>query len=218
MEVTAGAGRREWGSRAAVALASMLALMTVVVMIAAGALGLGPVPDLLSEPTMIAYMNGLALTIVVGQLPKLFEPSVDGEGLIGDQSTHSRVASSTSSTVFHGPRRRISSVLNRPMWVSARAYRDRDRVVQHPSGANGPAPGEPDYPRPVRSRHDLWSDRSCSCSWVICACAAVARSRMEATISSGALLRKPSSAKRRVVWPRSFSAAANCLPSRAFSA
>jgi high affinity sulfate transporter 1 len=68
----------------AVALASMLALMTAVVMIAAGALGLGFVADLLSKPTMIGYMNGLALTIVVGQLPKLFGFSVDGEGLVGE--------------------------------------------------------------------------------------------------------------------------------------
>src|SRR3954471_7322817 len=68
----------------AVALASMLALMTAVVMIAAGALGLGFVADLLSKPTMIGYMNGLALTIVVGQLPKLLGFSVDGEGLIGE--------------------------------------------------------------------------------------------------------------------------------------
>ncbi len=68
----------------AVALASMLALMTAAVMIAAGALGLGFVADLLSKPTMIGYMNGLALSILVGQLPKLFGFSVDGEGLIGE--------------------------------------------------------------------------------------------------------------------------------------
>jgi high affinity sulfate transporter 1 len=68
----------------AVALAAMLALMTAVVMITAGALGLGFVADLLSKPTMIGYMNGLALTIVVGQLPKLLGFSVDGNGLIGE--------------------------------------------------------------------------------------------------------------------------------------
>jgi MFS superfamily sulfate permease-like transporter len=62
----------------AVALASMLA------MIAASALGLGFVADLLSKPTMIGYMNGLAVTIVVGQLPKLFGFSADGDGLIGE--------------------------------------------------------------------------------------------------------------------------------------
>jgi MFS superfamily sulfate permease-like transporter len=44
----------------AVALASMLALMTAVVMIAAGALGLGFIADPISKPTMIGYMNGCA--------------------------------------------------------------------------------------------------------------------------------------------------------------
>ncbi len=68
----------------AVALASMLALMTAVVMIVAGIAGLGFVADLLSKPTMIGYMNGLALTILVGQLPKLFGFSVDADGLLGE--------------------------------------------------------------------------------------------------------------------------------------
>jgi MFS superfamily sulfate permease-like transporter len=68
----------------AVALASMLALMTAVVMIVAGWTGLGFVADLLSKPTMIGYMNGLALTILVGQLPKLFGFSVDADGLLGE--------------------------------------------------------------------------------------------------------------------------------------
>jgi high affinity sulfate transporter 1 len=68
----------------AVALAGMLALMTAGVMIVAGVAGLGFVADLLSKPTMIGYLNGLALTIVVGQLPKLFGFSVDGDGLIDE--------------------------------------------------------------------------------------------------------------------------------------
>src|SRR5215217_643223 len=68
----------------AVALASMLAIMTAAVMIAAGWAGLGFVADLLSKPTMIGYMNGLALTILVGQLPKLLGFSVDADGLIGE--------------------------------------------------------------------------------------------------------------------------------------
>ena len=44
----------------------------------------GFVADLLSKPTQIGYMNGLALTIVVGQLPKLFGFSVDADGLIAE--------------------------------------------------------------------------------------------------------------------------------------
>ena len=51
---------------------------------AAGAFRLGFIADLLSRPTQIGYMNGLALTIVIGQLPKLFGFSVDGDGLIAE--------------------------------------------------------------------------------------------------------------------------------------
>jgi high affinity sulfate transporter 1 len=68
----------------AVALASMLALMTAAVMIIAGLTGLGFVAELLSKPTMIGYMNGLALTIIIGQLPKLLGFSVDADGLLGE--------------------------------------------------------------------------------------------------------------------------------------
>ena len=68
----------------AVALASMLALMVGVITIAAGVARLGFIADLLSKPTQIGYMNGLALTILVGQLPKLFGFSVDGDGLIDE--------------------------------------------------------------------------------------------------------------------------------------
>jgi high affinity sulfate transporter 1 len=66
----------------AIALASMLALLTGAVMITAGVARLGFVADLLSKPTQIGYMNGLALTILVGQLPKLFGFSTDANGLI----------------------------------------------------------------------------------------------------------------------------------------
>ncbi len=68
----------------AIALASMLALLVGAIMIAAGAAKLGFVADLLSKPTQIGYMNGLALTILVGQLPKLFGFSVSANGLIDE--------------------------------------------------------------------------------------------------------------------------------------
>jgi high affinity sulfate transporter 1 len=68
----------------AIALASMLALMVGGVMILAGVAKLGFVADLLSKPTQIGYMNGLALTILIGQLPKLFGFSVDADGLIAE--------------------------------------------------------------------------------------------------------------------------------------
>ena len=70
----------------AIALASALALIVGAVTILTGAFHLGFVADLLSKPTQIGYMNGLALTILVGQLPKLFGFSVDADGLI-DEAT-----------------------------------------------------------------------------------------------------------------------------------
>jgi len=68
----------------AVAYASILALMVGALTVLAGIFKLGFVAALLSKPTQIGYMNGLALTIVIGQLPKLFGFSVDGDGLIDE--------------------------------------------------------------------------------------------------------------------------------------
>ena len=66
----------------AIALASLLALMVAAIMILGAVAKLGFIADLISKPTMIGYMNGLALTILVGQLPKLFGFKVSAEGLI----------------------------------------------------------------------------------------------------------------------------------------
>ena len=68
----------------AVALASLLALMVGVIMVLASVAKLGFIADLLSKPTMIGYMNGLALTILVGQLPKLLGFGVDADGLFAE--------------------------------------------------------------------------------------------------------------------------------------
>jgi high affinity sulfate transporter 1 len=70
----------------AVALASMLAILVGATMILAGVARLGFIADLLSKPTRIGYMTGLAVTIVIGQLPKLFGFSVSGDNLI-DEAT-----------------------------------------------------------------------------------------------------------------------------------
>ena len=68
----------------AVAYASVLALMVGAITVLAGVFNLGFIADLLSKPTQIGYMNGLALTILVSQLPKLFGFSVDADGLIDE--------------------------------------------------------------------------------------------------------------------------------------
>ena len=74
----------------AIALASLLAIMVAAIMIVAAVARLGFIADLISKPTMIGYMNGLALTILVGQLPKLFGFKVDAEGLISEFTAFAR--------------------------------------------------------------------------------------------------------------------------------
>lgn len=67
-----------------IALAGMLALMVGVICVGAGVARLGFVSDLLSKPVRVGYLAGLAITIFVGQLPKLFGFSVEGGNFIAD--------------------------------------------------------------------------------------------------------------------------------------
>jgi high affinity sulfate transporter 1 len=64
----------------AVALAGMLAIVSGVVCIAAGLGRLGFVTELLSKPIRYGYMNGIALTVLLSQVPKLFGFSVTAKG------------------------------------------------------------------------------------------------------------------------------------------
>jgi high affinity sulfate transporter 1 len=67
-----------------VALAGMLALMVGLIEIGLGVGKLGFIADLLSKEVQAGYMNGLAITIIVGQLPKLFGFSTDADGFFED--------------------------------------------------------------------------------------------------------------------------------------
>jgi high affinity sulfate transporter 1 len=67
-----------------IALAGMLALMVGLICVGAGFARLGFVSDLLSAPVRVGYLAGLAITIFVGQLPKLFGYSVEGGNLVAD--------------------------------------------------------------------------------------------------------------------------------------
>jgi high affinity sulfate transporter 1 len=65
----------------AIALAGMLAVIVALIEIGMGLARLGFVADLLSNEVQVGYMNGLALVIIVGQLPKLFGFSTDASGI-----------------------------------------------------------------------------------------------------------------------------------------
>src|SRR5215468_3106824 len=64
----------------AVALASMMAVATGLALILIGLLRLGFVTELLSKPIRYGYMNGIALTVLINQLPKLLGFSIDSGG------------------------------------------------------------------------------------------------------------------------------------------
>lgn len=65
-----------------IALAGALALMVGVLMFAGGLGRFGFVTELLSVPVRMGYLMGIALTVIVAQLPKLFGFSADTESLI----------------------------------------------------------------------------------------------------------------------------------------
>jgi high affinity sulfate transporter 1 len=64
----------------AATLAGMMAIVAGTVCILAGVAGLGFVTELLSKPIRYGYMNGIALTVLISQLPKLFGFSIENEG------------------------------------------------------------------------------------------------------------------------------------------
>ena len=61
--------------------------MSGTVCVLAGIARLGFVTELLSKPIRYGYMNGIALTVLVSQLPALFGFSAGGDDLIGESRT-----------------------------------------------------------------------------------------------------------------------------------
>ena len=64
----------------AVALAGMMAIISGVACVTAGLARLGFITELLSKPIRYGYMNGIALTVLLSQIPKLLGFSVSAKG------------------------------------------------------------------------------------------------------------------------------------------
>jgi high affinity sulfate transporter 1 len=64
----------------AMTLAGLMAIVSGAVCILAGIARLGFVTELISKPIRYGYMNGIALTVLISQLPKLFGFSIESEG------------------------------------------------------------------------------------------------------------------------------------------
>ncbi|MBT9456468.1 MAG: SulP family inorganic anion transporter [Burkholderiaceae bacterium] len=67
----------------AMSLAAMLAIVSGGLCVAAGLARLGFVTELLSKPIRYGYLNGIALTVVVSQLPALLGIASEGAGIVG---------------------------------------------------------------------------------------------------------------------------------------
>ena len=67
-------------SQRAVHIAGMMALVSGVLCVAAGLARLGFITELLSKPIRYGYMNGIALTVLLSQIPKLCGFSLNAEG------------------------------------------------------------------------------------------------------------------------------------------
>jgi high affinity sulfate transporter 1 len=68
----------------AVAIASMMAVVAGLFCIFIGLVRLGFVTELLSKPIRYGYMNGIALTVLISQMPKLLGFSQESHGPIRD--------------------------------------------------------------------------------------------------------------------------------------
>ena len=65
----------------AIALAGMLALLSGAFSLLIGFARLGLLADLLSKPIRIGFLNAIAITVIIGQLPKVFGFSVKADAL-----------------------------------------------------------------------------------------------------------------------------------------
>lgn len=112
-------------SARAVALASMMAIVSGLVCVLIGVFRFGFVTELISKPIRYGYMNGIALTVLISQTPKLFGFSVNGlgplrdlvrigQGILGGQAnwTSFAVGASTLVAIFLlKPYKRIPGLL-----------------------------------------------------------------------------------------------------------
>jgi high affinity sulfate transporter 1 len=84
----------------AIVLAGMLAVLVGLIEIGLGLGKLGFVADLLSSEVQVGYMNGLGITIIVGQLPKLFGFSTDADSFIEELQTFVQGLDETNGTTL----------------------------------------------------------------------------------------------------------------------
>ena len=157
----------------AVAIASLMAIVSGIACILAGILRLGFITELLSKPIRYGYMNGIALTVLVSQLPKLFGFSAERRRSVAQALGSSAKPCSTAGRT--GSRSRWARARSRVIMVLKRFKRlpgiliavvaatvavggvrsGAIRGFRPGLGAPGP-PGFQAAPDPVRSARRRW--------------------------------------------------------------
>ncbi|GAF76116.1 unnamed protein product, partial [marine sediment metagenome] len=105
----------------AIAVASMMAIVSGVVCIAAGLARLGFITELLSKPIRYGYMNGIALTVLISQLPKLFGFSIESEGPL-------RQLWAIAQAILHGKANWIAFAIGAGTLAVILSLRNRPRI------------------------------------------------------------------------------------------
>jgi MFS superfamily sulfate permease-like transporter len=68
----------------AIKIAGVLAIFSGIICIVAGLAKFGFITELLSKPIRYGYLNGIAVTVLIGQLPKIFGFSIKGNTIWED--------------------------------------------------------------------------------------------------------------------------------------
>lgn len=105
----------------AIALAGMMAIVSGVVCILAGVARLGFVTELLSKPIRYGYMNGIALTVLISQLPKFFGFSINSEGPL-------RNLWAIANAVLHGKTNWVTFAIGAATLAVILLLKDKKRV------------------------------------------------------------------------------------------
>jgi sulfate permease, SulP family len=164
------AGLADPGGAEYVALTAALALMAGAVALLAGVLRLGFLAGFISEPVLKGFIVGLALTIIMGQLPKLFgvdaasgdffERLVGLAGNLGDTSGTTLAVGLVSLALVLGLRRWLplvpGSLVAVAVGILAVVLLDLDEHGVDVVGAI--APGLPDFGLPAGVPFDRYVD------------------------------------------------------------
>jgi MFS superfamily sulfate permease-like transporter len=109
----------------AVTIASLMAVVSGLVCMLIGVLRLGFITELLSKPIRYGYMNGIALTVLISQLPKLLGFSINDAGPLRDlvRITEGILGGKVNWTSFAVRGDSFAQALQAHSWPSACSHR-----------------------------------------------------------------------------------------------